>query len=62
MRLAVTAIAAISAAAPANVATSVELVLRPIDFAGKPHLAIAVRDIQARKEAEQRIRFLALHH
>jgi diguanylate cyclase (GGDEF)-like protein len=41
--------------------TPVELVLRPIDFAGKPHRAIAVRDIQARKEAEQRIRFLALH-
>jgi len=41
--------------------TPVELVLRPVDFAGKPHRAIAVRDIQARKQAEQRIRFLALH-
>jgi diguanylate cyclase len=41
--------------------TPVELILRPIDFAGKPHRAIAVRDIQARKQAEQRIRFLAHH-
>jgi diguanylate cyclase len=41
--------------------TPVELILRPVDFAGKPHRAIAVRDIQARKQAEQRIRFLALH-
>ncbi len=39
----------------------VELVLRPVDFAGKPHRAIAVRDIRARKQAEQRFRFLALH-
>jgi GGDEF domain-containing protein len=38
-----------------------ELVPRLVDFAGKPHRAIAVRDIQARKQAEQRIRFLALH-
>jgi diguanylate cyclase (GGDEF)-like protein/PAS domain S-box-containing protein len=41
--------------------TPVELILRPVDFAGKPHRAIAVRDIQARKQAEQRIRFLAHH-
>jgi diguanylate cyclase (GGDEF)-like protein/PAS domain S-box-containing protein len=41
--------------------TPVELILRPLDFAGKPHRAIAVRDLQARKEAEQHIRFLALH-
>ncbi|HTS39211.1 MAG TPA: EAL domain-containing protein [Xanthobacteraceae bacterium] len=39
----------------------VELILRPIDFAGKPHHAIAVRDLQARKSAEQHIRFLAHH-
>jgi diguanylate cyclase len=37
----------------------VELILRPIDFAGTPHVAIAVRDLQASKEAEQHIRFLA---
>ena len=35
--------------------------MRPVDFAGKPHRAIAVRDIRARKQAEQRFRFLALH-
>ena len=32
-----------------------------IDYAGRPHRAIAVRDLQARKEAEQHIRFLAHH-
>ena len=41
--------------------TSVELILRPVDFAGKPHCAIAVRDLRARKQAEQHIRFLAHH-
>ena len=41
--------------------TPVELILRSVDFAGKPHRAIAVRDLQARKEAEQHIRFLAHH-
>jgi diguanylate cyclase (GGDEF)-like protein/PAS domain S-box-containing protein len=39
----------------------VELILRPVDFAGKPHHAIAVRDVSARKNAEQHIRFLAHH-
>ena len=39
----------------------VELILRPVVFAGKTHRAIAVRDLQARKEAEQHIRFLAHH-
>jgi diguanylate cyclase len=39
----------------------VELILRPVDFAGEPHHAIAVRDVQARKNAEQHIRFLAHH-
>ena len=37
----------------------VELVQRSIDFDGKPHRAIAVRDLRARKEAEKQIRFLA---
>jgi diguanylate cyclase (GGDEF)-like protein/PAS domain S-box-containing protein len=41
--------------------TPVELILRHVDFAGKPHRAIAVRDLQARKQAEQQIRFLAHH-
>ena len=40
-------------------ATPVELILRPVDFAGKVHNAIAVRDLRARKQAEQHIRFLA---
>jgi diguanylate cyclase len=39
----------------------VELIRRPVDFGGKPHDAIAVRDLRARKEAEQHIRFLAHH-
>lgn len=39
----------------------VELILRPIDFAGRPHQVIAVRDLRARKEAEQHIRYLAHH-
>ncbi len=37
----------------------VELVHRSIDFGGKPHRAVAVRDLRARKEAEKHIRFLA---
>jgi diguanylate cyclase (GGDEF)-like protein/PAS domain S-box-containing protein len=41
--------------------TPVELIVRPVDFAGKVHRAVAVRDLQARKEAEQHIRFLAHH-
>src|SRR5262245_31986014 len=39
----------------------VETILRLIDFAGKPHCAIAVRDLRARKQAEQHIQFLAHH-
>jgi len=42
-------------------AVPVELILRPIEFAGKQHHAIAVRDLRARKQAEQHIRFLAHH-
>ncbi|MGH6847407.1 MAG: EAL domain-containing protein [Methylocella sp.] len=37
----------------------VELVQRSIDFGGKPHRAVAVRDLRARKESEKQIRFLA---
>jgi diguanylate cyclase len=36
-----------------------ELIQRSIDFGGKPHRAVAVRDIRARTEAEKHIRFLA---
>jgi diguanylate cyclase (GGDEF)-like protein/PAS domain S-box-containing protein len=39
----------------------VEIIQRPVDFGGKTHRAIAVRDLRARKEAENRIRFLAHH-
>ncbi|MDB5688087.1 MAG: bifunctional diguanylate cyclase/phosphodiesterase, partial [Rhizorhabdus sp.] len=39
----------------------VELILRAIDFAGRPHQVIAVRDLRARKKAEQHIRYLAHH-
>ncbi len=39
----------------------VELILRPIVFAGRPHHVVAVRDLKARKEAEKHIRYLAHH-
>lgn len=39
----------------------VEVVLRQVDFGGRPHQAIAVRDLRARKKAEHHIRFLAHH-
>jgi diguanylate cyclase (GGDEF)-like protein/PAS domain S-box-containing protein len=41
--------------------TPVELLLRPIVFAGRPHHVVAVRDLQARKEAEKHIHYLAHH-
>jgi diguanylate cyclase (GGDEF)-like protein/PAS domain S-box-containing protein len=41
--------------------TPVELILREIVFAGRPHHVIAVRDLKARKDAEQHIYFLAHH-
>ncbi len=37
----------------------VELIQRSIDLGGKPHRAVAVRDLRARKDAEKYIRFLA---
>jgi diguanylate cyclase (GGDEF)-like protein len=39
----------------------VELILRSLDFAGRPHHVIAVRDLRARRAAEQHIRYLAHH-
>ncbi|MGQ3241820.1 MHYT domain-containing protein [Shinella sp.] len=39
----------------------VEVVSRPIDFASEPHTAIAIRDLRARKKAENNIHFLAHH-
>ncbi len=41
--------------------TPVELILRPIIFAGRPHQVVAVRDLKARKDAEEHIYFLAHH-
>jgi diguanylate cyclase len=41
--------------------TPVELILRPIVFSGRPHHVIAVRDLKARKDAEEHIYFLAHH-
>ena len=35
--------------------------MRPIIFAERPHHVIAVRDLKARKDAEQHIHFLAHH-
>jgi len=39
----------------------VEVILRPMNYGGQPHHVIAVRDLRARKEAEQHIRYLAHH-
>ena len=39
----------------------VEIILREVDFGGVPHQAVAIRDLSARKQAEQDIRFLAHH-
>jgi len=39
----------------------VEVILRPIDYAGMPHHVIAVRDLRARKKSEQHIHYLAHH-
>lgn len=39
----------------------VELILKSLDFVGRPHHIIAVRDLRARHEAERHIHFLAHH-
>lgn len=39
----------------------VELIMRPVTYADKPHNVIAVRDLRDRKQAEARIHFLAHH-
>ncbi|MGH6674080.1 MAG: EAL domain-containing protein [Xanthobacteraceae bacterium] len=41
--------------------TPVELIQRPVEFTGKAHRAIAVRDLLARKQAEEHIHYLAHH-
>ncbi|RYE83568.1 MAG: GGDEF and EAL domain-containing protein, partial [Hyphomicrobiales bacterium] len=45
----------------ARVRLPVEAIGREVDFGGKPHVAIAIRDLSARKSAEEHIRFLAHH-
>ena len=37
------------------------MIRRPVDYAGKPSIALAVRDLRDRKRAEKRIKFLAHH-
>lgn len=44
-----------------GIVRAVELIVRPVDFAGRPHQAIAVRDLTARNAADQHIKFLAHH-
>lgn len=39
----------------------VEVIQRQVNYGGKLQIAIAVRDVQARKKAEQHIRFMAHH-
>jgi diguanylate cyclase (GGDEF)-like protein/PAS domain S-box-containing protein len=39
----------------------VEVLHRAMDYRGRPHQVIAVRDLRARKEAERHIRYLAHH-
>jgi diguanylate cyclase (GGDEF)-like protein/PAS domain S-box-containing protein len=39
----------------------VELIQRAVDLGGRPHRAVAIRDLRARKEAERSILFLAHH-
>ncbi|MDB5529014.1 MAG: bifunctional diguanylate cyclase/phosphodiesterase [Devosia sp.] len=46
---------------PNGVSVPVEVILREVDYGGKPHHVVAVRDLSARRQAEQHIRFLAHH-
>jgi diguanylate cyclase (GGDEF)-like protein len=41
--------------------TPVEIIVRELDYGGKPHRVIAVRDLTDRKRSEEHIRFLAHH-
>jgi diguanylate cyclase len=44
-----------------GVSIPVEIIRRPVDYAGKPSIALAIRDLRDRKRAEKRIKFLAHH-
>ncbi len=46
---------------PTGTPIPVEVILREVDYGGKPHHVVAVRDLSARRQAEQHIRFLAHH-
>ena len=39
----------------------VEIIMQPVEYAGRPHCAVAVRDLRARQQAERQIHFLAHH-
>jgi diguanylate cyclase len=39
----------------------VEIIMQPVDHAGRSHYAVAVRDLRARRQAERQIQFLAHH-
>ncbi|MGO4843003.1 hypothetical protein AB4144_63105, partial [Rhizobiaceae sp. 2RAB30] len=46
---------------PAGGTVPVELISRPVSYAGRPHVAVAVRDIRRRKANEADIHRLAHH-
>ncbi len=46
---------------PGREPVPVEVVARPLDYDGRPHVVFAVRDLSDRRDAELRIRFLAEH-
>ncbi|UYW29569.1 EAL domain-containing protein [Methylorubrum extorquens] len=39
----------------------VEIIMQPVEYAGRPHYAVALRDLRARRQAESQIHFLAHH-
>ena len=39
----------------------VELIVRPVTYGDRPHYAVALRDLRARRRAERQIQFLAHH-
>ncbi|MHB2208158.1 EAL domain-containing protein [Methylobacterium sp. CM6257] len=39
----------------------VEVIMQPVEYGGRPHYAVAVRDLRARRQAESQIQFLAHH-
>ncbi|MEL6063516.1 EAL domain-containing protein [Methylobacterium sp. DCY52] len=39
----------------------VEIIMQSVEYGGRPHFAVAVRDLRARRQAESQIQFLAHH-